>query len=245
MGLFASRTRFTHVRAHLIAFCSRLETASGVMSCNFIGPIVPDKRVNFRDPRSNRYREIPPEAVGVNDYVTFGDSRSNRSRDIRLSHLTIDGDDDASVRRSPDCFEPSQINLSDVTFRTAPPIGGPSIESVCLLHVHIVAGILMRTSDNPDSADLVSHAPFTLFPTPVPRRCFRLAETVQTDFNLLVHRVATNHEFLYQCLERLIWFICNGILLIVPGVLTPRLTDIWFGFLFPIAKPFPEILHPD
>ena len=39
---------------NLIAFCSRPETASDVMSGRFMGLIVHDKRAKFRYPRLNR-----------------------------------------------------------------------------------------------------------------------------------------------------------------------------------------------
>ena len=48
---------------YLTAFCSRSEAASDVISSTFVGPIVPDKCVKYRDIHLNRSREIPPEAV--------------------------------------------------------------------------------------------------------------------------------------------------------------------------------------
>ena len=49
---------------YLIAFCSRLETASDVISGRFVGSIICDEDVKFHDPHLNHSREIPPEAVG-------------------------------------------------------------------------------------------------------------------------------------------------------------------------------------
>ena len=49
---------------NLIAFCSNMETASDVISGNFVGSIVPDKLVKCRDLLLNRSREILPKAVG-------------------------------------------------------------------------------------------------------------------------------------------------------------------------------------
>ena len=63
----SGRTRFTHFVQHVIAFCSRPETAIEVISSTFVGPIVPDKRVKFRDPHLNRSVEIQPKAVGIFD----------------------------------------------------------------------------------------------------------------------------------------------------------------------------------
>ena len=48
---------------YLITFCSRPETASDVISGLFVGMIVPEKPVTFRDPRLNLSQAIPPEAV--------------------------------------------------------------------------------------------------------------------------------------------------------------------------------------
>ena len=49
---------------YLIAFCSRPETDSDVLAGKFLVSIVPDKLVEFRDPRLNRSREIKPNAAG-------------------------------------------------------------------------------------------------------------------------------------------------------------------------------------
>ena len=49
---------------YLIAFCSRPEAASEVISSKFVGLTVADKCVKFGDPRLSRSPEILPEAVG-------------------------------------------------------------------------------------------------------------------------------------------------------------------------------------
>ena len=53
----------TFLQYYLITFCSRPAAAGEVLSSRFVGLIVPDKCVKFRDPHFNRSREIPPEAV--------------------------------------------------------------------------------------------------------------------------------------------------------------------------------------
>ena len=92
-----------------------------------MGPTIPDKPAQFRIPRLNRYREIPPEAIGAGifdgvfcdnfrpevvrdvipgvdvvhiavDIHIFGDSRSNCSRDIRLPYFVTD-DERTNERR--------------------------------------------------------------------------------------------------------------------------------------------------
>ena len=55
--------RFAYVYAVFKAFCSLLEAISDVISGKFVGPIVLDKCVKFRDPCLNRSRDIPPEAA--------------------------------------------------------------------------------------------------------------------------------------------------------------------------------------
>ena len=64
----------------------------------------------------------------------------------------------------------------------------------CLTH-----GLVMRAKD---SYFMVEHAPFTLLPTAFPKRLFSEAKEVQKDFNLLVHTVSQNHEFLKEALQR-------------------------------------------
>ncbi|XP_051516451.1 glutathione synthetase-like isoform X1 [Myxocyprinus asiaticus] len=68
-------------------------------------------------------------------------------------------------------------------------------KDTALLH-----GVLMRTKETPNSPELVSYAPFTLFPTPVPTALFYQALAVQTHFNRLVDRVSQNPTFLEDTL---------------------------------------------
>ena len=56
---------------YLIALWNRHEPASSVISGTFVGPIVPDKPVKFRDPCLNHSREILPEAVGGGIFQFF------------------------------------------------------------------------------------------------------------------------------------------------------------------------------
>ena len=55
---------FAHFLQYVIAFYSRPEAASDVMSSAFPRLIVPDKCLKVRDPRLDRSGEISPEAVG-------------------------------------------------------------------------------------------------------------------------------------------------------------------------------------
>ncbi|KAM7425571.1 hypothetical protein ABFA07_023021 [Porites harrisoni] len=63
----------------------------------------------------------------------------------------------------------------------------------CLTH-----GLVMQSKE---SYFTVEHAPFTLLPTAFPKRLFLQAKEVQKDFNVLVHRVSQDHEFLKEALS--------------------------------------------
>lgn len=64
----------------------------------------------------------------------------------------------------------------------------------------LLHGVLMRTKETPNSSELVSYAPFTLFPSEVPRAVFYQALEVQTHYNLLVDRISQNPAFLEDAL---------------------------------------------
>lgn len=49
---------------------------------------------------------------------------------------------------------------------------------------------------------LVTYAPFTLFPTPVPKAVFLQALAVQTHYNTLVDRISQDPDFLQEALAR-------------------------------------------
>ncbi|KAH9578553.1 hypothetical protein MS3_00004729 [Schistosoma haematobium] len=56
-------------------------------------------------------------------------------------------------------------------------------------------GILKVVDGNPSLLSC------TLLPSPVPKVLLCRAQSIQCDFNLLYHRVAMNHEFLYDVLK--------------------------------------------
>ncbi|CAH1270824.1 GSS [Branchiostoma lanceolatum] len=81
----------------------------------------------------------------------------------------------------------------------APPLLSRATESAkdwAILH-----GVAMRTEEEPNSSDVVNFAPFLLLPSPVPRALFDQAKAVQRDFNLLVHRLSQDADFLSSCLK--------------------------------------------
>ncbi|XP_047396883.1 glutathione synthetase isoform X2 [Sciurus carolinensis] len=65
----------------------------------------------------------------------------------------------------------------------------------------LAEGVLLRTTQEPSSSDVVNYAPFTLFPSLVPSALLEQAYAVQMDFNLLVDAVSQNPAFLEQTLS--------------------------------------------
>ncbi|XP_015236310.1 PREDICTED: glutathione synthetase [Cyprinodon variegatus] len=64
----------------------------------------------------------------------------------------------------------------------------------------LLQGVLMRTKETPNSSELVTYAPFTLFPSPVPKSVFIQALAVQTHFNTMVDKISQDTEFLQKAL---------------------------------------------
>ncbi|KAM7410832.1 hypothetical protein PAMA_021001 [Pampus argenteus] len=61
-------------------------------------------------------------------------------------------------------------------------------------------GLVMRTHETPNSSEVVTHVPFTLFPSPVPKAAFLQALAVQTHFNTLVDKISQDQDFLEETL---------------------------------------------
>lgn len=64
----------------------------------------------------------------------------------------------------------------------------------------VTQGVLMRLQETPNSSEVVSFAPFTLFPTPVPKAVFSQALAVQTHYNTLVDKISQDADFLQEAL---------------------------------------------
>ncbi|XP_035512602.1 glutathione synthetase-like [Morone saxatilis] len=64
----------------------------------------------------------------------------------------------------------------------------------------LLNGIIMRTHETPNSSEVVTYAPFTLFPTPVPKDMFLQALAVQTHYNTLVDKISQDPDFLEEAL---------------------------------------------
>ncbi|KAI9146466.1 eukaryotic glutathione synthase [Paraphysoderma sedebokerense] len=71
----------------------------------------------------------------------------------------------------------------------------------------LVLRALVPAKDNPQkritSNASVIHAPFALFPTPFPKKCYTHAKDLQHLFNLLVHKISLDHQFLEDVMETL------------------------------------------
>lgn len=64
----------------------------------------------------------------------------------------------------------------------------------------LLQGVLMRIQESPNSSELVTYAPFTLFPSPVPKAAFLQALAVQTHYNTLVDKISQDSDFLQEAL---------------------------------------------
>ncbi|XP_026188919.1 glutathione synthetase-like isoform X2 [Mastacembelus armatus] len=65
-------------------------------------------------------------------------------------------------------------------------------------------GIVLRTLETPNSSEVVTYLPFTLFPSPVPKAALLQALAVQTHFNTLVDKISQDPDFLGEALDRTI-----------------------------------------
>uniref|UniRef100_A0A3B3R5X7 Glutathione synthetase n=1 Tax=Paramormyrops kingsleyae TaxID=1676925 RepID=A0A3B3R5X7_9TELE len=86
---------------------------------------------------------------------------------------------------------PEQLLMNDELIRSLIEVA----KDTALLH-----GVLMRTTESPNFPEVVTHAPFTLFPSPVPKGLFEQALKVQTLFNQLVDRISQDPCFLEEAL---------------------------------------------
>ncbi|KAF5901535.1 glutathione synthetase, partial [Clarias magur] len=89
------------------------------------------------------------------------------------------------------CGIPDELLRNDELIKELEAIAKDS----ALLH-----GVLMRTKESPNSSEVVSYAPFALFPSPVPRGLFHQALNMATLFNRLIDRVSQSPRFLEEAL---------------------------------------------
>ncbi|XP_046544103.1 glutathione synthetase-like [Haliotis rubra] len=65
-------------------------------------------------------------------------------------------------------------------------------------------GISLKSVQGEEGSVLAECAPFTLFPSVVPRTCFQEAVDCMLDFNTLIHKVAHDHNFLEKALKNVL-----------------------------------------
>ncbi|XP_071089194.1 glutathione synthetase-like [Haliotis cracherodii] len=68
----------------------------------------------------------------------------------------------------------------------------------------LATGISMKSLQGEKGSVLAECAPFTLFPSVVPRTCFQQAVDCMQDFNRLIHKVAHDHNFLEKSLKNVL-----------------------------------------
>ncbi|XP_061636921.1 glutathione synthetase isoform X4 [Phyllopteryx taeniolatus] len=64
----------------------------------------------------------------------------------------------------------------------------------------LLQGVLMRIKESPNSSEVVTYAPFTLFPSPVPKPLFLQGMALQTHYNTLVDKISQDPDFLQESL---------------------------------------------
>ncbi|XP_077406789.1 glutathione synthetase-like isoform X1 [Vanacampus margaritifer] len=64
----------------------------------------------------------------------------------------------------------------------------------------LTCGFLVKSKESLNSLQVVTYAPFTLFPTPVPKALFFQAMEVQTHYNTLVDKISQDADFLQEAL---------------------------------------------
>lgn len=68
----------------------------------------------------------------------------------------------------------------------------------------LLHGVQMKPQFDHKSTCHCEYAPMTLFPSPIPSWILEEAKSLQPHFNVLMHQVADDHEFLEQCLKHVI-----------------------------------------
>ena len=66
----------------------------------------------------------------------------------------------------------------------------------------LILGVVLKPADNIESPSVVEHAPMTLFPSLMPEQILQEARALQVHFNRLMHRVAHDHDFLWNTLKK-------------------------------------------
>uniref|UniRef100_A0A914H704 Glutathione synthetase n=1 Tax=Globodera rostochiensis TaxID=31243 RepID=A0A914H704_GLORO len=73
------------------------------------------------------------------------------------------------------------------------------IEQAKIMAMNI--GLITRTNAHKDKNDVAEFVPFTLFPSPFPRKLFLQAYNIQKEMNLLYFLISLDHKFLEETLQ--------------------------------------------
>ncbi|XP_033626022.1 glutathione synthetase-like isoform X1 [Asterias rubens] len=71
----------------------------------------------------------------------------------------------------------------------------------CSKNYALMNGVIKRVAGSLDSSEVATYIPHTLFPSPLPRKLYNLANEMQESINELVLRVANDKEFLTTALK--------------------------------------------
>ncbi|KAL3105228.1 hypothetical protein niasHT_024122 [Heterodera trifolii] len=63
-------------------------------------------------------------------------------------------------------------------------------------------GLIKRCLKHMAKSDVAEFVPFSLFPSPIPRKCFTKAKELQTAMNLLYFRISQDYDFLRETLQQ-------------------------------------------
>ena len=79
----------------------------------------------------------------------------------------------------------------------------------CSKNYALMNGVIKRVEGSLDSSEVATYIPHTLFPSPLPRKLYNLANEMQESINELVLRVANDKEFLTTALKRFVFYTSN------------------------------------
>lgn len=88
------------------------------------------------------------------------------------------------------------MNTKQILENWPPALSNQELETLCehAVDYALTNGTIMRTK--PVTAFTAQHAPFSLFPTPYPRRNYEQALELQPLFNMLKHKVSQDTAFI-------------------------------------------------
>ncbi|KAK2851026.1 hypothetical protein Q5P01_007302 [Channa striata] len=111
--------------------------------------------------------------------------------DLGMGHLTLTGEPEAAVKVGMAQAVPDDVMINADLIKDLADVAKDQV---------LLQGVLMRVQESPNSSEVVTYAPFTLFPSPVPKAVFLQALAVQTHYNTLVDKISQDQDFLKEAL---------------------------------------------